>query len=306
MIKASVIIPTYNNKKVLQITLLALGKQSFPLKNFEVIIVDDGSTDDTLKAIKKLAAGLEYKTVILSQKKLGPGAARNKGIKKACGPIVLILNDDTIAASDLIERHLNFHNAHPEKEIALLGYVTWHPKIRITPFMYWLEHGGPYFSFREIKGNNAGWERFWTCNISLKREFLMENGLFDEDFPYAAWEDVELGYRLGKAGLKLMYDKNAYGLHYHPTTIKSIEKKMINNGFATLILKKKIPGQYLPPIGRFPRLFNFSDYFFLNPAITFVLKNACLFFEDKLNLGISYDLLLLHYRIKGIRKFLNQ
>ncbi|MBI5465412.1 glycosyltransferase [Candidatus Gottesmanbacteria bacterium] len=301
MIELSVVIPTYNKKEILKKALRALNNQSCGSDKFEVIMIDDGSNDGTEKEIKNLIPKLKFKTSIFFQKHQGPAAARNKGIKKAQGKIVLITNDDTIATPDLLARHLEFHRRNGEN-FALLGFVTWHPSLTVTPFMYWLEHGGPYFSFDKIKGKEAGWERLWTCNISFKKKFLLENGLFDEEFPSAAWEDVELGYRLGQVGLKLVYNKKAVGYHYHPTTITSIKDKMKNNGHSVLILKKKIPNRYLPPLGRYPSFFVFFDKIIFNPFFLFLLEKVCLFFEDKLNLGVFYDLLLLHYRIKGLKK----
>jgi len=305
MIELSVVIPTYNKKKTLQMTLQALNCQDYDFDKFEVIIVDDGSTDGTIKEIKNLIPKLKFKTSILSQTNQGPASARNRGIKKARGKIVLIINNDTIATSDLVKRHFEFHQKHPDEKFGLLGYVTWHPDLRVTPFMYWLEHGGPYFSFSEIKGRKAGWERFWTCNISLKKKFLLENGLLNEEFPYAAWEDIELGYRLGKAGLQLLYDKHAVGYHYHPTTIDSIKNKMKANGESAMILKKKLPKNLLPPLAKFPRLAIILDtIFFFKPSF-FLLEKIALWAETRINLGLIFDLLLLHWRIEGLREWYN-
>lgn len=302
MIEISVVIPTYNKSRVLEMTLKALSKQGYSQNQFEIIIIDDGSTDGTVERATSLAKIFKYKTTIIRQSHQGPAAARNKGIKKARGRVVLIINDDTIPTADLIYRHADFHQKHPQENLGLLGYVTWHPSLKVTPFMHWLEHGGPYFSFDKIKGKYAGWERLWTCNISFKKEFLLKNGLFDEEFPYAAWEDVELGYRLSKNGLKLLYDKNAAGYHYHPTTIHSIKNKMIANGESALIMKRKIPKNVLPPIAKTPitQLFIFFDFLFY-PLIV-VLEKVSYLAETKWKIAPIFTLVLLHYRIIGLRK----
>lgn len=305
MIEVSVIIPTCNKKETLKMALEALNRQSYPSEKFEVITVDDGSTDGTFLEIKKLIPKLRFSASIFSQKNQGPATARNVGIKKAIGKIILIINDDTIADSGLIETHLKFHKKKPQKEYALLGYLTWHPDLKITPFMYWLENGGPYFSFNLIRRKNVGWNRFWACNISLKKSFL-EKFLFDQDFPYASWEDLELGYRLKNQGLKLFFDKNALGYHYHPTSIISCRTKMRNNGFSILILKKKIPRNCLQPLGRYSNLSIFLDNVVFNRLFAFILEKICIFFEDKVNFSLLYELLLLHYRIEGLRKFLQK
>lgn len=302
MIEISVVFPTHNRQKVVEMALRSFDRQTTPGDRYEVVIVDDGSRDQTVERVKKLAPKLKYRVVVLSQKKLGCAAARNKAIKKAQGKVILHINDDTIAHPDLIKKHLEFHQRHPNEKFGLLGYVTWHPELTVTPFMYWLEHGGPYFSFSEIEGKEAGWERFWTCNISLKKKFLLENGLFDEEFPTAAWEDVELGYRLGKAGLQLLYDKKAIGYHYHLTNIHSIKNKMLANGRSALLLKKKMPQNLLPPLAKFPKLFLLLDAIFFLKPVVFLLEQLALFAETRFSAGLIFNLVLLHYRIKGLRE----
>lgn len=306
MIELSVVIPTYNPKAILKKTLEALNNQSGGFDKFEVVIVDDGSSDETTKEVQNLTPQLKFKTSIFRQNHRGPAVARNIGIKKAKGKLLLIINDDTVAAPDLVKRHLAFHQKYPQENFALLGFFTWHPSLGISPFMFWLEHGGPYFSFSKIEGKEAGWERFWTCHLSLKKKFLLENGLFDEDFPYAAYEDIELGYRLGKKGLRLFYDNQAMAYHFHQTSITSIKNKMRNNGASLLILQRKIPKEYLPPLGRQPNFFILLDKIIFNPFFFFIFERICLFFEDKLNLSTLYDLLLLHYRIEGMKKARNR
>ena len=302
MIKLSVVIPTYNKPEIIKMTLESLGKQTLSKNQFEVMVIDDGSSVKVQRQIKSFLPSLNLNISFLTQTHKGPAAARNKGIKRAKGKIVLIINDDTIITPSLFKRHYDFHRKNPEENFGLLGYVTWHPGLEITPFMYWLEHGGPYFSFHQIKGKEAGWQRFWTCNISLKRSFLLKNGLFDEEFPYAAWEDVELGYRLGKAGLRLFYDKKALGYHYHPTTLKSIKDKMERSGESALILKDKISYKFLPPIVRHPLITICLDKLLLPRPIFLFLEKIALMAEKKVNLAPLFDIILLHYRIKGMTR----
>lgn len=301
MIELSVIIPTYNKPEILKMTLESLARQTFPKNQFEVMVIDDGLPPETRQKIKNFLSQIKLNLSFLAQVHKGPAAARNKGIKKAKGEIVLIINDDTVVTKDLLKKHYEFHQKYPAENFGLLGLVTWHPDLEITPFMYWLEHGGPYFSFWSIKGKEAGWQRFWTCNISLKKDFLLKNGLFDEEFPYAAWEDVELGYRLGKAGLRLFYDKKALGYHYHPTTIMSIKNKMRANGGSALLLRNKLPAEFLPPLARWPKLTVFLDNIFFSKPIVFLLEKLSFWAEKKIGLGAVFDLVLLHYRVGGLK-----
>ena len=252
MIKISIIIPTFNRLDVISKTLLAIDHQNINLNQIETIIVDDGSEKVQLNRLKHLVKNIKVKTRFYTQKHKGPATARNFGIKKAIGNIVLIINDDTVPTPNLIKRHLLFHKRHPKINHALLGLVSWHPDLDITPFMIWLENGGPYFSYDKIRGKDAGWQRFWTCNISLKKEFLINKGMFDESFPNASWEDIELGYRLSLSKLILSYDRQALGYHYHSTSFNSIRNKMLANGRNLVLIRQKMPPKYWPPLAKYP------------------------------------------------------
>lgn len=300
MIELSVVIPTYNRTAILKKTLESLGRQTADRKCFEVIIIDDGSSQKELIVLKQLVKKQKIKTTLLLQKHQGPAAARNRGIRQAKGKIVLIINDDTVPHRDLIKKHIVFHQSQPGNEIGLLGQVTWHPDIKISKFMEWLENGGPYFDFNSIKGHIAGWQRLWTCNVSLKREFLLTKGLFDEEFPDAAWEDVELGYRLHRSGFVLHYDENALGYHYHPTTIASIGNKMKANGGNLVLIRQKLPQEYWPPLAKHPRLAIFLDRIL---CLGFLARASQIFSVvfDQFSVGLLSDLILLHYRIVGLK-----
>ncbi|MFA6982014.1 MAG: glycosyltransferase family 2 protein, partial [Patescibacteria group bacterium] len=183
--KVSVIIPTYNRCDVLQRSLGLLFDQDYPKDKIEICVIDDGSTDETKQVIESIKVPTGIKLVYLANVHKGPAAARNKGILQASGSVVLIINDDTFATRTLISEHVKFHNQFPTDNFAVLGLIAWDKDIPTTAFMKWLEHKGPLFSYYRIQGIYANWRHAWTCNISYKRDFLIKEGLFDEDFPYA-------------------------------------------------------------------------------------------------------------------------
>ena len=304
----SVIIPTFNRCHILKKTLTAFLKQNYPESKLEIVVIDDGSFDNikkTLKALERKTSSLEIK--YFYQKNKGPAAARNLGIKNCHGEIVLIVNDDVIPSKSLVSQHISFHRRYPEDNFAVLGFVAWSSEIKITAFMEWLGNSGPQFNYNQIRGVRAEWWHAWTCNISFKKSFLLKYGLFDSDFPYAAWEDIELGYRLSKHNLKLLYNKDAVGYHYHPTTINSMIEKMKKNGASAVILGQKISEQnLLPPLARKKagRLIDFLDRIFFNMLTVFFMEQIVLFAEKRFYLGFLYNLFLLHYRIVGRREFL--
>ncbi len=238
----TVIIPTCNRVETLERCLQALASQAPYGSGFEVIVVDDGSTDGTAQSISALIGGGGMNLRCFRQGNRGPAAARNLGIKNASGDVVLFIGDDIIPAPDLLAAHDYWHRQNRDPGAALLGYATWDPQLEITPFMRWLENGGPQFNFSELQdGAEADPCRFfYTCNISLKRSFMVDNGLFDEEFPHAAYEDMELGRRLGALGLKLIFNKKAVALHHHYTSLEEACKRMIKVGEARVIFNRKL------------------------------------------------------------------
>lgn len=254
----SVIIPTHNRREILVKSLTALFHQSVPKEHYEIVIVDDGSTDGTETYIQSILQSSPVQTHYFSQMNKGPAAARNLGIRQAKGDIVLIIGDDIITTPTFIEEHEKSHSNHPNILIGILGYITWSPELNVTPFMHWLENGGPQFSYYQIEQRIDVTDDivcyFYTSNISFKKKLFEDYGYFDEDFPYAAFEDTELGFRLRKSGLHLLYNKNAIAYHYHPMTLESVSRRMQKVGESMHILFRKQPDIIPIMKGIFPEL----------------------------------------------------
>ncbi|HUT02314.1 MAG TPA: glycosyltransferase [bacterium] len=214
----SVIIPTHNRSQVLLRCLNALIEQrrDFP-GSFEIVVVDDGSTDGTAQAVNAFRENcpVELRLVQLGSQ-AGPAAARNRGLAAARFQIVIFIGDDIIVEPGFLRRHCAMHRRFRGGSVAVLGYTTWHPELKITPFMGWLEDAGEQFDYGFVEREGPTWQHFYTSNISLKRRFMLENGVFDEDFKQAAFEDTELGFRLFERGLRIVYCKDALAYHLHP------------------------------------------------------------------------------------------
>lgn len=241
----SVIIPSFNRRAVLRKCLQALSRQDCAPDAFEVIVVDDGSSDGTGAMVAELsAAGMAVR--YLHQDNRGPASARNRGIREAAGEVILFIGDDIICPPDLVGRHIAFHRGNPDAAAAFLGRVAWSPEIRVTPFMRWLGESEYQFDFRRLAAGEVDPGRFfYTANVSLKRSFLESRGLFfDEEFRRAAFEDVELGARLKKAGLALRYDPRCLAWHHHATSLASACERMRVVGENGILLDKKL--------GKFP------------------------------------------------------
>jgi glycosyltransferase involved in cell wall biosynthesis len=239
----SIIIPTYNQKKIISEVLASLVNQSIHKNKYEIIIVDDGSTDKTYEFLKSFKKRSKNKIFVLKTTNLqGKGAARNLGIKKAKNEIVVFLDGDIVASKDLLNEHLKYHQKFPKENFAIVGYITWFYQLKITPFMYWLEHGGGQLNFDNLKNKQEiDYKHFYTGNTSFKKSFLLNNGLFDEGFGREMYEDLELAYRLQKKGLKIFYNEKAKAYHYHQTDLQKYSGRMIRVGKGAKILFEKYP-----------------------------------------------------------------
>lgn len=240
----TVIIPTYNRADILSQCLEALSEQTMPKEDFQIIVVDDGSTDNT----KEIAKSWELKFPhfkYVHQENQGQGNARNNALKHALGKIVLFIGDDMIPEDSTLQEHMLTHKKHPELRVAVLGLVLWHPEIEETEFMKWLTNGkagGTQFAYDLLEDREtADYNFFYTSNISLKKNIL-DKHKFDPDFKSYGWEDIELGYRLTKEeNLKLYYNRRAVAYHHHTIDEKSLAERMRSIGRSSIIFHQKHP-----------------------------------------------------------------
>jgi GT2 family glycosyltransferase/radical SAM superfamily enzyme YgiQ (UPF0313 family)/thioredoxin-like negative regulator of GroEL len=238
----TVVIPTYNRRAILKKTLLAFAAQTLAPDLFDVIVADDGSDDDTLVMLQQFKAPFVLRALALPHR--GANAARNEAIRQARGEIILITGDDMIPEPALAASHLKFHRQHPSESDALLGFIDWSPEIAVTPFMKYIvsPEGGQQFAFHEVRAGRADFRLFYTSNLSLKRSLLHKQPtLFDPDFTYPAYDDIELGYRLERQGLTLHYDRQAVTTHYHPMTARDFAHRQRQAGRMAVILARKHP-----------------------------------------------------------------
>jgi glycosyltransferase involved in cell wall biosynthesis len=239
----SVIIPTYNRRDLLAKTLDGYLNQSAADQIGELVIIDDGSTDDTRSMVERFVSRALFPVRYLWQPNKGPAAARNAGIREARMNLILFTDSDIIPHPDLVAQHVDWHKQHPQPQMAVLGYVTWPIEIRPTPFMRWYGEG-KLFVFDRLRGQReADFQCFYTCNLSLKAAFLRANGQFDESFVTAAYEDTELGYRLSKRGLRLLYNPAAIGYHYQFFSFEDACRKARANAEAAQLFFRKESGQ---------------------------------------------------------------
>jgi glycosyltransferase involved in cell wall biosynthesis len=243
----SVLIPTYNRSKILAMTLAGLEAQDFDHEKFEVIVVNDGSQDDTTEVLKKQ---YKFNLTSITQENAGQGNARNNGLQHAKGNIVILIGDDMIPGPTFLSEHWKSHQENPGMEFVVLGLIEWHPELEINDFMNWMvngssilgKFGGHQFAYEKLnRGEQPDFNFFYTSNLSFKRSFVGKNP-FDPIFSKYGWEDIELGYRLQKErGMKMIYNKDAVTYHYHPMDDSGMKKRMEMIGRSAHIIDRKYP-----------------------------------------------------------------
>jgi hypothetical protein len=225
-----ILIPTYNRISNLLKTLEHLELQTW--KEFEVIIVNDGSTDDTLTQLDRYRQTAPFSLVVETQINSGPAAARNRGIRLMRAPLTLIIGDDTYPVRDFVRIHLQHHIDFPALQNVALGYTRYSEKDQfVTAFMRWLNSDGVQFAYGPLlSGTPPDWRHFYTSNLSVKTAYLREHP-FHEAFRKAAVEDLELGYRLFRQhGLQMAFLPDAIADHVHPVNFHQTCKRAVDVG----------------------------------------------------------------------------
>jgi glycosyltransferase involved in cell wall biosynthesis len=207
---ASVIIPVHNRSAELQACLSALVAQDFPLEQFEVIICDDGSTEDFSQIIAE-ARRQQLQITHVKQTNKGPAAARNLGIKHAQAEIVAMTDSDTLPNVSWLRKLIEALATDPSA-VGVEGRVSADNENEFAPLGEGPENksGGVYL----------------TCNMAYRRQVLFDVGGFDETFPFPAYEDVELAARAIQRG-KILWQPAAQITHpQRPLTLRTVWKKL--------------------------------------------------------------------------------
>ncbi len=235
----SVIIPTHNRRATLERCLQALGAQTLPPDAFEVIVVDDGSSDDTAGFCRAFHAPFPFR--FGTQPNAGAGAARRHGVSLARGERLLLINDDTIAAPDLLATHLEAGPRGDARRLAVLGDFRYPDAARGRALTCALAAQPILFLQPALApGAELNYVGFMTCNISLPRTAVLAAGNFDAAFAVA--EDTELGARLQERGWGVIYEAAAGAIHDHgPFTSADFVARARRYGPANLRLYRKHP-----------------------------------------------------------------
>jgi GT2 family glycosyltransferase len=211
----SVVIPTYNRADGLRRCLNSLAAQLRP-PPFEIIVVDDGSTDATAELLSGYRSPFPLRTY--RTERAGAAGARNCGAAVAEGDHLLFVDDDVRADPELLAAHSTAQRQ--EEDAVIMGPMVAPGDARLSSWARW-EQDVIDKQYRAMVGDQ--WRptprQFFTANASLPRLRFEESGGFDIRFKRA--EDVELGYRLRRLGLRFVFRRDAIVTHHPRRTLRS-------------------------------------------------------------------------------------
>ncbi|MBM4055978.1 MAG: glycosyltransferase [Planctomycetes bacterium] len=229
----SVIVPAYNAEKIIGQCLQALKQQNYPSESYEIILVNDGSRDETGKVAQNF--NIKY----FWQGNQGPATARNKGAKEAKGEIILFTDSDCVPDPNWIKEMIAPFN--DQNVMAVKGAYRNKQKSIVARFAQ-LEFEERFEMLKKAESIDM----VDTYSAGFRKETFLQLGGFDTSFPVANNEDTELSYRMSKMGYKMVFNPNAIVVHLgHPDSIKRYTRLKFWRGYWRMVVYKKFPDKML-------------------------------------------------------------
>lgn len=193
---------TYNRARLLERVLEACFDQTVSPDTYEVVLVNDGSPDDTAAVIERMRPLARCGFTVIHQANAGLAKGRNAGIARSQGERIAFIDDDVLPTPVFVEEHLRSDQRHGD--VIVRGAVINTESFDVLPLPVWAP--------KNYSGNY-----FWTSNVSLRRARLdRAGGRFDDSFSEYGWEDIELGMRLRAIGTRAVFNRFAVAFHYKP------------------------------------------------------------------------------------------
>ena len=207
----SVIVPAWNCPVELEQCLLHLQRSS--VQPHEVIVVDDGSTDETPRVAERLGAKL-----LRTAGRTGPAHARNVGAKAATGDLLLFVDADVCVHVDTVERFLQTFSEEPRPDCVIGSYDA---NPASPDFLSQYRNLMHCYTHQTARREAC---TFWSGCGALWRDLFLEHSGFSESYTRPAIEDIELGYRLRRAGCRMIIDRDILCTHLKRWTFWNIVK----------------------------------------------------------------------------------
>ncbi|HEY5258141.1 MAG TPA: glycosyltransferase [Candidatus Baltobacteraceae bacterium] len=217
MPSATIQLCTYNRARLLERVLDACFEQTVDSSAYEVVLVNDGSTDDTAAVIERARKRATCTFVAIEQRNAGLASGRNAGIARAAGERIVFIDDDVLPTPTFVAEHLRSHAAHPAAIVR--GGAINVESFDDLPQAKW--------SIKDYSGNF-----FWTTNVSVPLATMRAIGGFNTSFSEYGWEDIDVGLRLRFAGVKAVFNKRALVYHCKPRPRSGNVEQMVRQAKA--------------------------------------------------------------------------
>ncbi len=300
----SVVIPTYNRLPILKKCLVSLENQFLidEIDDYEIVLVDDGSTDGTVDWLEKNIENFPH-LKLFEQSHCGPAIGRNLGVDKSNGDLIVFIDSDLIVEKYFLVNHVN-SLTKAWKTNGTKKCFTYGSVINTSNF------NNP--KSEPFKLQDLSWAYFATGNVAIDKKVLEKSGLFDPSFRLYGWEDLELGERLRNMGVKLIKCPKAIGYHWHPAldleqipNLIRIEKERAKMG---LVFYRKHPTLRVKFIIQYTFIHRFLWEFLtlgglintssIRPLLAFLIKNG--------KSGLAMELLRLPLNLIGVRQIFRE
>ncbi len=267
----SIIVPVFNGGNTFHNCVSSLLKIDFPYNKLQVILIDDGSTDNTAQWLYTQKLPSNFKIITHDQNK-GRATARNSGLKNARGDIIIFLDADMIVRPDFVEQHVVAISK--SEVVAVSGLLTsepGQPKTSLQNYIFeYRKRGAKQFG----ENNPIPFNYLITGNMSVKCKAVNECGLFDEKYIGYGGEDTDYAIRLWELypnGLR--YSSKATSIHYHDETMDDLLIKMRKYGSTNYLrLLKRHPEHVNNLAGNW--IYSIKGYLVFNTVVKWIVTKV--------------------------------
>jgi cellulose synthase/poly-beta-1,6-N-acetylglucosamine synthase-like glycosyltransferase len=285
----SVVVPARNAAGTMGSCLEGLLEQSVPRDLYRVIVVDDGSTDDTGRVVQ--GSGVE----LIAQPHEGPAAARNRGVGASRGAIVLFTDADCVPGENWIQEMVQ---PFEDPEIVGVKGVYRTRQRGIVPRFVQCEYEERY----ELMARQRWIDFIDTYSAGYRREVFLAEGGFDTRYPNASVEDQELSFRLAERGYKMVFNPGAAVYHQHPETLMAYFRRKFNIGYWKVRVLRRHPGKAVSDSHTPQSLKVQMGFAFIMVPLLALLCLRPFFWYLSLLAGVLFLLSVVPFSVKALRK----